>query len=141
MERERDWCDERGVVVTWLLRVLVVIAIIGAVLFDVGAIGVNFFTLDGTADEVAVEVSTLVSTGTAPVPNLQCLKRSNVPACAAVYNVAREHGVKVVTATFDQEGVFHIELRRTANTLIVSRIGPIEDWATATASASAGTTN
>jgi hypothetical protein len=137
----RDWHDERGLVVAWLVRVLVVIGLIGVVLFDAGSIGVNFFTLDGTADEIALEVSTLASTGAPPVPNLQCNRRSRVPACIPVYAVAREHGVRVVSASYDQEGVFHIKLRRTADTLLVERIGPIEDWATATASAQAGTTD
>ncbi|MDQ4024049.1 MAG: hypothetical protein M3217_00940 [Actinomycetota bacterium] len=133
--------DERGLVVSWLVRVLVVIGLTGIVLFDAGAIAVNFFTLDGTADEVAVEVSTLASTGAQAVPNLRCNRRSTVPACMSVYTVAREHGVRVVSASYDQQGVFHVELRRTADTLVVKRIGAIEDWATATASAQAGTTN
>lgn len=134
-----DRHDERGLVAAWLARVLVVIALTGVALFDLGSIAANFFTLDGTADEVAVEVSTLASTGTQAIPNLQCNRRSRVPACVSAYTVARAHGVRVVSASYDQQGIFHIELRRTAKTLVVGRIGAIEDWATATASAQAGT--
>ncbi|MDQ3914496.1 MAG: hypothetical protein M3323_04060 [Actinomycetota bacterium] len=139
MERTSYPRDERGLVVAWLVRVLVLLALVGVVLFDAGAIAVNYFTLDGTADEVAVEVSTAASTGAEAIPNLQCNRRSRVPACVSVYTVARTHGVRVVSASYDQQGVFHVELRRTADTLIVGRIGAVEDWATATASAQAAT--
>jgi hypothetical protein len=135
-----DWADERGLVLSWLLRVLVMVALTGVFLYDAGSIAANFFTLDGQADEIAVEVSTLASTGTQAVPNLRCNRRSRAPACVAVYSVARRHGVRVVAASYDQQGVFHIELRRTASTLLVKHVGAIEDWATATATAQAGTT-
>lgn len=125
--------------VSWLVRILVVIALVGIVLFDAGAIAVNFFTLDGTADEVAVQVTAEVATGAEVIPNLQCDRRSRVPACAVAYRVAKEHDVRVVSASYDQEGVFHVTLRRTAETLVVGRISAIEDWAKASASARAAT--
>lgn len=131
--------DERGIVVAWLLRVLVGIAIAGVVLFDGGSIVVNFFSLDGTADELAAEVATDLASGVEPVPNLQCNRRSRDPLCEKAYRAAREKGVRIKSAHFDAEGVFHVELKRTADTLIVGRIGAIEDWATATASAQADT--
>ncbi len=131
--------DERGLVLAWLVRIVLVLALVGVVLFDAGAIVVNFFTLDGTADEVALSVSAEIATGAIAVPNLECTRTSPQPACRAVYDVGREEDVRIVSASFDQEGVFHVELRRTADTLIVGRIGPIEDWATATASARANT--
>ncbi|HEX2294404.1 MAG TPA: hypothetical protein VHN37_03760 [Actinomycetota bacterium] len=131
--------DERGIVVAWLVRLVVGLALLGVVLFDAGAIVVNFFTLDGTADEVALEVAADLATGGTAVPNLECTRRLNNTACGVVYDVAREKDVRVVTARFDQEGVFYVELRRTADTLVVGRIGPIEDWAKATASAQADT--
>jgi hypothetical protein len=127
--------DESGLIVSWLVRIVVVLALVGVVLFDAGAIAVNFFTLDGTADEVALAVSSDIATGAIPVPNLECTRRSTQPACRAVYEVGRAEDVRIVSASFDQEGVFHVELKRTADTLIVGRIGPIEDWATATATA------
>ena len=134
-----DLRDERGIVVSWLLRVLVGLAIAGVIMFDAGSIVVNFFSLDGTADEVAVAVTTDLFTGTDPTPNLECKRRLNVPVCRQIYEVASDKGVRIVSARFDQQGVFHVELRRTADTLIVGRIGAIEDWATATASASSAT--
>ncbi len=131
--------DERGIVVSWLVRIAVGLAIFGVVLFDAGAITVNFFSVNDTAGEVAVSVATEIAAGQSVVPNLQCNRRSSYPACQTVYEVAREKGVKIVSAHFDQQRVFHVEVRSTAETLIVGRIGAIEDWATATASADAET--
>ena len=136
----RGFCrDESGIVVAWLLRVAIGLAVVGVFVFDAGSIAVNFFSLDGAADEVAVEVSTEVATGADVTPNLKCRRRSVDPACKVVYEIAREKGVRVVSAHYDQEGVFHVELERTADTLIVDLIDPIKDWAKATASAQADT--
>jgi hypothetical protein len=131
--------DESGLVVSWLVRVLVGLALLGVALFDAGSIVVNFFSLDSATDEVALEVVTRIGSGAEVIPNRECTRRAVDPTCTAVYDVAREKGVRVVSARFDQDGVFHVETRRTAETLIVGRIGPIEDWATATASARADT--
>jgi hypothetical protein len=131
--------DERGIVIAWLLRIVVGLALAGVVLFDAGSIVVNYFTVNDTAQEVAAAATTERALGGDAVPNLECNRRSNVPACRAAYDLAREKGVRIASAHFDQQGVFHVEVRSTAETLIVGRIGPIEDWATATASADADT--
>lgn len=131
--------DENGIVVAWLLRVVIGFAIVGVFVFDAGSIAINFFSLDGAADEVAVEVSTELATGADVTPNLKCGRRSTDPACRVVYEVAREKKVRIVSAHFDQQGIFHVELERTAETLVVGHIGAISDWATASASAQADT--
>lgn len=131
--------DERGIVISWLVRILLVLALLGVVVFEAGAIAVNYFSVEETADEVALAVSTALKTGTPVVPNLECNRRSTVPACAEVYAIARRHGVRIVSARFDQEGVFHVQLRSTADTLLVHRVGATEDWGKATASAEAAT--
>lgn len=131
--------DERGIVVSWLLRVVVALALAGVVLFDAGSIVVNFFSVDSAADELALEVVTQVGSGAEVVPNRDCTRRAIDPTCKAVYAVAKDKGIRIVSARFDQEGVFHVETRRTAKTLIVRHIGAISDWATARASAQADT--
>lgn len=133
--------DESGVVFAWLARVVIALALVAVVLFDAGSIVVNYFSLDGTTKEVAVEVVTRIGTGAEVVPNRDCTRRAVEPTCMAVYAVAREKDVKIVSAHFDQQGVFHVETKRTAKTLIVGRIGAIEDWATARASAQADTSS
>lgn len=128
---------ESGIVFAWLARVVIGLALLGVVLFDVGAIAVNFFSLDSATDEVALEVVTRVGSGADVIPNRECTRRAVDATCRAVYDVARGKDLRIVSARFDQEGVFHVEARRTADTLIVGRIGAIEDWATAKASAQA----
>ncbi len=131
--------DERGLVVSWVVRIVLTLAVVGVVLFDAGSIVVNYFAVNESAEEVAVTVTTDLASGVDAVPNLQCARRSRDALCRQAYDVARENGVKIVSAHFDQRGVFHVEVRKTAETVIVGRIGAIEDWATATASADAGT--
>ncbi|HYO60324.1 MAG TPA: hypothetical protein VEU29_00315 [Actinomycetota bacterium] len=137
MDSRRRLRDESGIVGAWLLQVLVGLALVGVVLYDAGSIVINFLSLQGTADEIAIDVAT--DLGREAQPNLECARRSPVPECRVIQDVAREKGVKIVTARFDADGAFHVEVRNTADTLIVGRIGAIEDWATATASAEADT--
>lgn len=127
MRRHRD---ERGFIAGWLVKLVVGLAVLGIVLFDAGSIVVNYFTLDSTADEVAVAVSLGVGSGTAQ--NLNAL----IPIAE---EVAQRHDVKLVAATIDAEGVVHVKLRRKANTILVGRIGPLKDWARATVEGQAGT--
>ncbi len=129
--------DERGLVVSWLVRILVGVALAGVVLFDVGAIVVNYFTVNEAASEVAKAAVLDRASGGGGAPNLECQRRSGHPVCQNVYRVAKEKGVKVVSAHFDQQAVFQVEIRSTADTLIVGRIDAIADWANATASAEA----
>ena len=131
--------DESGIVFAWLARLVVGLALVAVVLFDVGSIVINYVSLDGTTKEIAVEVVTRIGIGTEVVPNRDCTRRAVEPTCKAVYEVAREKDVRIVSAHFDQDGVLHLETKRTAKTLIVGRIGAIEDWATARASAQADT--
>lgn len=131
--------DERGIIISWLVRILLGLALLGVVVFDAGAIAVNYFAVDKTADEVALAVSTALKTGTPASPNVECNRRSTVPACVTVYDIARDHGVKIVSARFDEQGVFYVHLRSTARTLVVRRVGAIEGWGKASASAEAAT--
>ncbi|MGH2752841.1 MAG: hypothetical protein ACRDLB_00250 [Actinomycetota bacterium] len=125
--------DERGIIGSWLLKLLVVTSIVGVILFDAGSIAVNFFGLDATADDVAVSLANRVS---------QSSGRSISPAQleAEAKVLAKDADARLVAVQFDdQNNVVSVTLRRNANTLIVGRVGPIEDWARATAEAKADT--
>src|SRR3712207_6728399 len=52
--------DERGVVVSWLLKILLVLSILGVIIFDAASILVNIFTLDSSAKDTAIAVSLAV---------------------------------------------------------------------------------
>lgn len=130
--------DERGIVISWLVKILVGIALAGVVLLDAGAIVINYFTIQDTANQIAVAVAAEVGSGVPVVPNLRCTRRSADVACRAAFEIARDEGVRITSASFDQEGAFHVEVKATAKTIVVGRIGAIESWAKATASAEAG---
>ena len=136
--------DERGVVVSWLVKMLVGLAIAGVILFDAGSIAVNFFTLDSTADEIANALGTEISTGTyseSEVRSLESCRRAptSTPLCQMLVNKAKQNDAKILKVTLDLKGNLEIRLKRTASTLVVERIGPIEDWGTATAEGQAST--
>lgn len=133
--------DERGIVADWLVKIVIGLAVFGVIAYDAGSILVNHFTLDSSSDDIAVGVST----------DIGAASRANQYTPDEVWRLAKarvEHeeegveGARVAKeGTFiDETGVVHIRLRRTADTLIVRRIGAIEDWARATADGQAGTT-
>ena len=122
--------DERGIVVSWIVKLLLGLAVFGAMLFDAGSITTNYFGLQTTADEIAATMSTLERSGEA---FNQRILEENAAA------LAREANAKLVSAELDSQGVIHIRLRRRARTLIVSNIGAIKDWGRATAAGKAST--
>jgi len=124
--------DDRGVVLNWLVKVIIAFAIGGVILFDAGSILVNFFGLDGAADEIANMLATDVSSG-----------KLNVNDETTIEDVARKEArkreAKLTKFDIDAKGQIHVRLRRSAETLVVSRISPIEDWAESTAEGKAAT--
>lgn len=122
--------DERGLIFSWLAKLVLGFAIVAVVIFDAGAILVNFFTLDSTADEIAVSITT-ETTGQRLDERL-FLERAQP--------LADEAGARLVAVEFDPNGkVVKITLRRKADTLVVGRISWIKNWARATAEGQSGT--
>ncbi len=128
--RNMEPINERGIIASWLVRLVIGFALVGVVIFDGGAIAVNYFGLDSAANEIAVAVSVNVADRSISSPQ---------QVEDAARELARERSARLIRAEVDDAGVVHIELRRRADTLIVSRISAIEDWGVANASASSGT--
>jgi hypothetical protein len=127
-----DLHDERGIIVSWLVKLAIGLALVAVVLFDAGAIAVNAFTLSSTAGDIANALATSVQqSGSATV------SESGLEVQAK--ELAKEAGAKLVSVTVDtNERVVKVELKRRADTLVVSRIGAIEDWGRATAEGQSG---
>ena len=121
--------DERGFIIGWLGKLAIGFVVVAVVLFDGGSIMVNFFTLDSTADEIAVQLTTGVSVGDLSPTDLEPRARE----------LAKASGARLVSLTVEGT-VVKITLRRKAKTLIVGRIGALEDWTKATAEGQAGAT-
>jgi hypothetical protein len=136
--------DERGVVLNWLAKMILGLVIGGVILFDAGSIVVNYFGLDSAADEVAAEISLDIATGGIPEFELrtigQCKRQPSANTlCQSIQSKVKAHEAKLIKVTLDLQGNLKVRMRRTADTLVVKRIGPIEDWGTATAEGKAST--
>ena len=119
--------DERGIIVGWLGKLAIGFAVIAVLLFDGGSILINFFTLDSTADEIAIKLTT----------GLTSQELSEVRLKPQAEELAKEVGARLIDLRIEGNLV-HVTLRRRADTLVVGRIGPIEDWARATAEGQSG---
>ena len=119
--------DQRGFILGWLGRLLIGFVLVAIVLFDGGSILVNYFTLDSTADEIAVKATTDILPG---------FEEGDVET--KVRELALEAGAKLVSIRVENN-ILYVTLRRRADTLVVGRISPIADWARATVEGQAGT--
>ena len=120
--------DERGMITSWFAKMAIGFIIIGVVLYDGGMIVMNFFTLDSRADEIAVEIAAGEAPGSLTVASIEPQARE----------AARASGARLISVTVEGN-IVHITLRRKASTLVVGRIGPLEDWTRATAEGQAAT--
>ena len=131
--------DEQGVVVAWLVRLVLGLAVAGVILFDAAALVINYFGLDSAADEMAVAVATDVER-LAPGQVINCDVKNAVgpPFCMTAHELANEHEATLLEASRDPEGQITVRLRRTAETLIVQRVGFLKKYGVAKAQGLAG---
>lgn len=120
--------DERGLILGWFAKLALGFVVLAVVIYDGGSILVNFFTLDSRADEIAIELTTGVTPGSLTLANVEPRARE----------AARESDARLVSVTVEGNTV-RVKIRRRASTLLVGRIGPLEDWARATAEGQAAT--
>jgi hypothetical protein len=127
-----DLRDERGIIVSWLVKLVIGLAIVAVILFDAGSVAVNAFTLSSTASDIANALATSVQqSGSASIDKSELEVQAR--------DLAKDAGAKLVSVTVDTTArVVKVELRRKADTLIVSRVGAIEDWGKATADGQSG---
>lgn len=122
--------NERGVILNWLVKIILVLAIVGVVLYDVGAVVVNYVGLDSTADDIAIAISTEVGGGATDQTQLEADAKA----------LAHEAGARLIAVIIDpQANTVSVKLKRTAKTLIVRRVEPLEDWGRATSTGRSGT--
>jgi len=127
----QQWRNERGVILDWLLKVVLVLALVGVVVFEMASLVVNHVGLDSAANDIALAVSTSVSSrGFTSQADLE----------EEVGSLAKEAGARVVKVRLNEvEHRLRIKLARRAETLIVGRVPALRPWTRATAASSAGT--
>ncbi|MBW3594116.1 MAG: hypothetical protein KY391_00950 [Actinobacteria bacterium] len=136
------WADDQsGVVLSWLFRVILFLAVVGVILFEVGSIVVNKVTLASSAEEAAASVSITISeqnVGGRIFPD------SQIYDLAVTYIEDDANGVSDARVLrrgteIDDQGIVHVRLRRRANTLVTHLIAPLEKHTLATETGQAGT--
>src|SRR5687767_3357844 len=104
----RPYRNEQGVIASWLARIAITTAVVGVILFDAGAIAVNFFGLDATADDIAVKVSNVAKSTNESITAAQLE--------AEARKLAKEADARLVTFEFDAvDHQISITIRREAN--------------------------
>lgn len=122
--------DERGLIVGWIGKIVIGLAITAVVIYDAGSILINFFTLDSKADEIANSLTINNLPGTLTAAELQDEAQA----------LATEAEARLLKVEVDPTArIVKITLRRRADTLIVGRLSFTKDWARATAEGQAGT--
>jgi hypothetical protein len=125
--------DERGLVVSWLVRIFIGLALASIVIFDAGSIVVNHIGLQQAAEDMA---NALASEDFSLRPTVDMTEFQD-----EAERLAAESDAHLVKATVDSEGVVHVKLRRSADpTILVGRIDALNSWTRATAKAEAKTT-
>ena len=123
--------NEHGFIVSWLFKLALGFALVALVLYEAGSIGVNFFTLDSTATDIAVKMTVGRQPGVTP-------RQDELEAEARA--LAKESGAKLVSVEITPEKSLVVKIKRRADTLVIHRIGFAEDWNLSTAEGRAGTT-
>src|SRR4051794_38740883 len=121
--------SERGdALMGWLVKISVVLGLCGIALFDAISIGSTSVTIADQGSYAARAASDVWLQS----KNLQQTYDAAVTA-AQEQNPANS----VATKDFrvDEDGTVHLTVGRTASTIVVRRIGPVESWAHVTHSA------
>lgn len=117
----RDDGREQGdIILRWLFQILLILGTIGLLAYEVLSIFVTSLSLDDNAREVARAARDAYRAE-------QSLDRAEQTA----QEVADLHGV-VVVGVDEEDGELAVRLEKEAPTLVVHRIGPMEDLAVAT---------
>lgn len=119
----RRFEDERGGIVTgWLIQMVAILAVIGLIAYEIISIMVSNVSADESAREVARAAR-----------DAYRVEQSIQQAETTADEVALTRDVTLIAVT-EEDGYLLVEVERDAPTLLVHRIGPMEDLATTTAS-------
>ncbi len=123
--RTRQGPDDRGdIVLGWLTKLVLTLAVVGVIGFDAASLGSGRFQAEDHAQDAA-----RVATGA-----WQADKRVQVAYDAALAEVV-EGGDTIDTADFavGADGAVTLTLHHEVSTLLVHRVGPLRDMALLTA--------
>lgn len=117
--------DQTGEVSSWLLQLVVVLAIVGLIVYELVALGMTTVRVDEVAREVA-------RTARDEYRAASSLDRAE----AVAQEAAELHGATLIAVETDQDAI-SVTLEKQASTLLVHRIGPLAERVTPSATRSA----
>ena len=112
----------------WLFRVVLSFAVVGVLLFDTGAIAVNYLTLESTADDIANTLKTDVESAS----DYSALREQ-----AQV--LAKDADARLLRPGVGPAGVLRLRIRRPAKTLLAHKVDALSKWTRPIASAQVDT--
>jgi hypothetical protein len=111
--------DERGVIVNFLVKTMVVFAILGVIAYDLGQVVVAQVKAQDTASAAALAgADTFFSTKDA-------VRARNAADAAAA---SEDSASRIVAFTINGDGSVSVTVEHRANTLIVSRMPPLRKF-------------
>jgi hypothetical protein len=123
--------DQRGIVAAWLFKVVVGFGLLAVVVFDAGAVAFNHITLDSAANDIAIDLSTDVTSATMAVADARVQARGR--------ELARSVGARLVDVSVDDAGVLRVRVAREAKTIVIARVDALKRWGRAVAGGRSGT--
>jgi hypothetical protein len=111
--------DRGDVVLSWLTKLAVFFGLAGIVLFDVISVGVTY---SGVADQGSHAAREASETWDAT----KDLQKAYLAASAVAADANSLNEVDPTTFRVDADGRVHLTISRTATTMVLHRIGPIE---------------
>jgi uncharacterized membrane protein len=113
--------EDGGIVTGWLVQMIAILAVIGLIVYEVVSIMVSNVSADDSAREVARAAR-----------DAYRVEQSIDVAQERAEEIAMTRDVSV-TLVDEEDGFLVVEVERQAPTLLVHRIGPLEDLATTSA--------
>ena len=116
--------EHGAIVMGWLTKVVVALAIVAIIGFDTVAVMASHVTLKDDANGAAEAANTAWNEN----------HRSVQAAYDAAALFARQHGEELPVRDFsvDPTGTVHVRLTKTTTTLVFQRIGPLKKYTTTT---------
>ncbi len=118
--------DEGDVILSWLTRIVMAIAVTAVVGFDSLSIAVTHVSTMDDANTAARVAALAWSAGHGDLS----------AALTAAQSSAAQHGETVVPASLraDPDGTIHLRLTHVATTMVIRHLGPLRAWGEVTAS-------
>jgi hypothetical protein len=101
----------------WLLKIVIVIALVGVVMVEVGSPIITHFQVDGAAHDAADDAAAA------------WFQRKNMDEAQSIANqdAAKEHAT-VESFTIDDSNVVHVRLHKQARSFLLKKFGWAKKW-------------